>query len=447
MPSVPLALNSYKRTLGFQPEVVCKNMMIEEDKSGASPDNIMRIDRPGLSAWVNLSGNVRGVFHQDGLYGESWAVGAFDLYEVSAGTATFLGGLGGASGRVRWAANYENLFVLSGTFLYVYNGSTVTLITMPDDRPVQDIDVLNNYLIIGCPDGRFYWLDPGSTTVDPLDFATAESAPDGLVAVRTVGDEVFLLGQTNSEVWQTTGDSEAPFARASGRNFTRGCLSRDTALTFDNSLFWVGNDANVYRYSNIPTIISDNGIAQRIRERTSDLSALIVEADGHKHYVLKIPGQGSFGFDPSTQQWSEFASFGYSTWNGGSSMQINDRWYVGSDVSAKIWYYDPNAVTDDGLTIERIISGTVPLMGLPGRNDSVSIGAGGSADYTLQLRWKDGQDDFPSVYEELEVRAPWDIASLYRLGTPAQPLRTAELRIVDPVKARISGMMFNEAFD
>lgn len=420
-------------------------MYIEQDKSGASPDNVMRIDRPGLTPWLDTSATPRGVFHQDGLYEESWAVYGGKLYAVEEGSATELGTIAGTD-RVRWSANYENLFIVSLGNLSVYNGATVAPIAMPDGRQVQDHDVLNNYEVIGCADGRFYWLDPGSVVVDPLDFATAESSPDGLVAVRVVGDEVFLLGQTNSEVWQTTGDSEAPFARAPGRNFVRGCLDRDTALVFDNSLFWVGNDGNVYRYSNIPTIINDNGLAQRIRQRSGPLSACIVEADLHKAYVLKIPGQGSFGFDPSTQQWSEFSTIDQTTWDVGSSMQISDRWYVASDVSAKIWFYDPDAVSDDGAMIERIISGTVPLMGLPGRNDNISIGAGGSADYTIQLRWKDGQDDFPDLYEELEVRAPADIVSLYRLGTPEQPFRTCELRITDAVKARISGMLYGEAW-
>ncbi len=419
------------------------NQYLEQDKSGASPDNFMRIDRPGLTLWVQTSQNPRGLFHQDGLHEETWGVWGTSLYSLPDETA--LGSVG-SSGRVRWAANYENLLILSGTTAYLYDGSTVTAVAMPDSREVVDIDVLNNYFILGCPDGRFYWIVPGASTVGLLGFATAESSPDGLVAVRTVGDEVFLLGQTNSEVWQTTGDSSAPFARAPGRNFPRGCMARDTALQFDNSLFWVGNDGNVYRYANIPTIISDNGLAQRIRQRTGELSACVVEADMHKHYVLKIPGQGSFGYDPSTQQWCEFSTYEKTEWAGGSSMQIADRWYVGSDISKRIWLYDPEAVTDDGLTIERICTGSVPLVGVPGRNDNCCVYAGGSEDYTLRVRWKDGQDDFPDMYDELEVRAPADSPAIYRLGMPAAPFRTFEVSILDPVKARISGALTNEAF-
>ncbi len=447
MPAVPLAINAYKRAAGFQPEVRCRNMYVEEDKSGASPDNLMRIDRPGLTLWTTLPASTRGVFRVDGLFGGAvYAAAGNRLYTITEGSYTDLGGIGGGA-RVRWAANYEKVVTLSGTTAWQYDGATVTGIVMPDSRETQDIDVLNNYILFACPDGRFYWMVPGSAVVDPLDFATAESSPDGLVAVRVIGDEAFLLGVSKSEVWQTTGDSEAPFLRAQGRNFDRGCMARDTALLFDNSLFWVGDDGNVYRYSNIPTIISDNGIAQRIRNRTALPSALIVEEDGHKHYVLKIPGQGSFGYDPSSQQWNEFATIDQVAWTPHVSTSLDgSRWIVGAENGPEVWLYDPEAVTDDGAMIERIISGTVPLMGLPARNDSLAIGAGGSANFTIQLRWRDGQDDFPAQSEDLEIRAPADIVSLYRLGLPEQPFRTFELRITDPVKARISGMMAGAAW-
>ena len=84
-------------------------------------------------------------------------------------------------------------------------------------------------------------------------------------------------------------------------------------------------------------------------------------------------------------------------------------------------------------------------MGKTGRNDSLAIGAGGSADYELSVRWKDGQEDHGPA-EQIEVRAPADVASIYRLGAPDQPFRHYEITITAPVKARISGAMANEAW-
>lgn len=446
MPAVPLAINAYGRSQAFQPEVICLNMYVEEDKSGASPDKLMRISRPGLTIWNSLPSNVRGIFSQDGLFGGgTFAVAGSRLYSMSFGSETDIAGIGNGD-RVRWAANYERLYVLSAFVAFQYEGTFVDGIEMPDLRDVQDIDVLNNFPILLCPDGRFYWIEPGSAVVDPLNFATAESSPDGAVAVRVLGDEAIIFGRKRGEVWQTTGNDAAPFLRAGGRNFDRGCLSRDAVLLFDNTILWVGDDCVVYRFAGVPQRISDHGIEQRLRDRTDLPSACIVEADGHKFYVLKIPGQGSFAYDAATQQWSEFGSDGETEWKPHCSAQVDDGWLVGDEGSGSVWLFDPDAAADDGDTIEKVISGTVPLQGLAGRNDSLSIGAGGNDDFTLQLRWRDGQDEFPSVYEELEVRAPADIASIYRLGQPDQPFRTFELRVTDNVKVRISGALANEAW-
>jgi hypothetical protein len=446
MPAIPLAIDSYQRMAGFQPETVCKNMYVEEDKSGASPDKLMRIDRPGLSTFVTLPAPVRGLFNQDGvLGGGTYAVAGSRFYSISIGESTDLGGIGNGD-RVQFAANYEKLFVLSAFVAFQYDGLTMDGIEMPEQRDVVDIDTLNNFLILGCPDGRFYWLEPGATEVDELSFATAEGSPDGLVAVRRLVDELWFFGRSSIEVWQPTGNDDAPFLRAGGRVMERGCLSRDTVLRFDNSLLWVGDDGVVYRAANVPQRISNHGIEERIRERSDLPSAMVVEADGHKFYVLKIPGQGSFAYDASTEQWSEFSSAGGTEWKPHTSAQVDGAWLVGDRSTGAVWMFDPDAATDAGTPIERVLTGTVALMGRPGRNDSLAVGAGGSADFTIRLRWKDGQDDWPEDYEELEVRAPADIATIYRLGMPDQPFRTFELSIVAPVKARISGAMVNEAW-
>lgn len=445
MPAVPLAIDSYKRAAGFQPETICRNMYVEEDKSGASPDNLMRIDRPGLSAWAVLPAAVRGLFWQDGVLGGGvYGVAGSRFYSVSFGGSTDLGGVGNGD-RVVFAANYEKLFVLSAFVAFQYDGVTMDGIEMPDAEDVVDIDTLNNFLILPGPDGRFYWLEPGQTTVDALDFATAESAPDGLVAVKRLVDELWFFGRTTIEVWQSTGDSDAPFLRAGGRTMDRGCMSRDAVLRFDNSLLWVGNDGVVYRAANVPQRISNHGIEERIRNRSDLPSAMLVEIDGHKFYALRIPGQGSFAYDAASGQWSEFATTGQAQWRPHTSAAVEDYFLVGDQATGAIWLFDPDAATDAGTTIERVITGTIPLMGRVGRNDSFSVGAGGSADFTLQVRWKDGQEAF-GAYESLDIRAPADVASIYRLGSPDQPFRTFEMRITAAVKARISGAVVNEAW-
>lgn len=446
MPAIPLGIDAYKRSDGFQPEVRLVNMLLEADKSGASPDQFFRVQRPGLSPFVTLGGSIRGIFQQNGvLSGLPFAVAGDTFGSFDAGGLTAIGAVAEGD-RVPFAANYQKLFLLSGTTAYQYGSIPFAAIAMPDDREVSDIDTLNNYLVLGCPDGRFYWMVPGADVVDGLDFATAESSPDGLVAVRRLVDELWLLGGNSGEVWQETGDSSAPFQRAGGRTIDQGCLYRDTALRFDNSLVWVNNEGKVVRAAQTPQVISDAGVEQRISERTGALSALVLKFVGHEIYLLKIPGQGTFGFDTVTSEWCEFESDGETQWKPHVCPEYSTSLYLGDEASGQVWLFDPLVNTDDGAPFLRLVTGNVALMGKPTKQSSFSIGIGASADTICRVRWKDGQDDFPAMYDELDVRAPYDICSMYRLGQPQQPTRSFEVSFVEDVKVRISGAVGNQAW-
>ena len=437
MPIIPLGIGSYKRSDGLVPEVVLRNFYIEKDASGISPDKALRIQRPGLTRIYDYGSTVRGVHFRTST-SERLVVAGGALY---AGTES-KGAIAGTDAAALVSTPFTSI-IAAGGVAYLYN-TAVTTLALPNDAPsngyAQDVEQLNAYGLVLLPNGRFYWLVPGETTIQPLNFATAESLPDKAVAIRRLGDEFWIFGTQNVEVWQPTGDLDAPFQRASGRNFERGCLARDTVRRFDNTLVWVGDDYQVYRASSVPQVISDPGISERIRKATGACSAWVFALDGHSFYVLSVPGQGKFAYDASTQAWSEF------TWPVGVGYQEAGAIVAGSAIDGRLWNVDAETLTDDGAVFERTVTATVPILGKPPRNDSISFGIGCSADTTIRLRWKDGQDDYPAYYEEIEVRAPFDVGTLYRLGQPGQPYRTIEVSSVEPVRLRIAGCVANEGW-
>lgn len=443
MPIVPLGIGSYKRNDGLVPEVVLRNMYLEADKSGISPDKTLRIQRPGLALDFDYGAPIRATHYRTAT-GERLVVSGNQLY--SGGSVGAIAG----EGAVPMTSTQFATALVGGVKAYVYT-DTLANVALPNDAPlagaVRDVDQLNNYILLLQPTGRFYWIVPGETDVDPLNFATAESLPDEGIALRRLGDEFWIFGAENVEVWQPTGDLDLPFARAAGRNFERGCLYRDTVRRFDNTLVWVGDDYQVYRAANVPQVISDAGLSERIRKATSDCSAWTFGIDGHSFYVLRIPGQGTFAYDASTQAWSEFATLGKGVWLPWVGMQIAGVTYAGSSDDGRLWRVSGDAVNDDGVAIECVVTATVPVLGKPPRNDSVSVGVGASADCDILLRWRDGQDDFPAYYDPIEVRAPFDVGTIWRLGQPDQPYRTLEISKIDPnVRIRIAGLMVNESW-
>lgn len=112
--------------------------------------------------------------------------------------------------------------------------------------------------------GRFYWIKPGETTIDPLDFATAERAPDPVFSVVVFGDQFWLPGATTTEVWYFTGNIKAPVQRLQGVTFDRGTW-QGTAIQVKESMIIVDSDGNVFQISGGLQEISRPDIAERIR--------------------------------------------------------------------------------------------------------------------------------------------------------------------------------------
>lgn len=147
--------------------------------------------------------------------------------------------------------------------------------TIPDGKPAKSVAEVSGYVLVSILDTQtFYWVNPGDTTIDGLSFANKESSPDNIIALRTVGDQVLIIGEKSTENWYATGDSTAPFAPIEGRVYQRGCYD-GTPVVVDEGVYLVGDDGRVYSvgYSvgqDVPwgiNRVSDNGIEERIRRQ------------------------------------------------------------------------------------------------------------------------------------------------------------------------------------
>jgi hypothetical protein len=150
--------------------------------------------------------------------------------------------------------------------------------TVPDGQVPLSITQTSSYVLLSIADTqKFYWINPGETTIDPLNFASKESSPDNITALRAIGDQVGIIGEKSFENWYATGNSLSPFAPIEGRVYARGALT-GTATVIDQSIFIVGDDGRVYSIGSQSgdttdagwgvARISDNGIEERIRKQT-----------------------------------------------------------------------------------------------------------------------------------------------------------------------------------
>lgn len=146
----------------------------------------------------------------------------------------------------------------------------VTQVEMPNDVGAISVGYIASYVIV-IPaqvtdfNGRFYWINPGETIVDPLDFATAERAPDPVFAVNVFGDQFWLPGSNTTEVWYPTGNIDAPMQRLQGVAFDRGTWE-GTAIAVKESMIIVDSDGGVFQIAGGLNRISNPSIEERIRK-------------------------------------------------------------------------------------------------------------------------------------------------------------------------------------
>lgn len=157
---------------------------------------------------------------------------------------------------------------LAGGGIHVLHG-----ISMPDGLGANALAALSDFVLVSVSNAQqFYFLNPGETVIDALNFASKESRPDPIVDMMAVGDNVLIMGAKSTETWYATGNIAAPFAPIAGRTFQRGVV-RGTACVVKDAVLLVGEDGIVYSIGYIygsgtpygVNRISHHGIEERIR--------------------------------------------------------------------------------------------------------------------------------------------------------------------------------------
>lgn len=149
-------------------------------------------------------------------------------------------------------------------------GNSVTAVQTPDDVGAISVGYIAGYIVV-IPaqgegiNGRFWWIEPGETTIDPLNFATAERAPDPVFQVIVFGDQFWLPGSNTTEVWYFTGNIDSPVLRLQGVTFDRGTIE-GTAVQVKESMIITDSDGGVFQISGGLKRISNPSIEERIRE-------------------------------------------------------------------------------------------------------------------------------------------------------------------------------------
>ena len=453
MARIGFASGASNRTAYGLPEARLVNLFSEVNQG--DPIQSARLPRPGLVEYDdNGSGPVRGLFQEPGLFGGAvFQVSGTTLYKDGSSVGTITG-----TGMVRFAASSLELVIVSDGTAWTYDGTALAEIDDTDLPDVVDVAFLAGRFVYGQSGGdRFYWSDTNdAASIDGLSFSSAEASADQIVGLLEVSGSLLIFGGKTVEFWAPTGDNDDPFQRSSASRLMRGCGSRDSIVAMDNTAFWVGEDCVVYRAESAPQRVSTHGIEAALR-RTADLSlvrAFEAPVEGHKFYVLKIPGEGSFVYDVATQQWAEWSTYEADTFRGQCGVLVGSSALVGDDDTGQIWTLTPGVYADDGDPITFLASAFISLDDGPERCNNIVLqgarGVGlatgqGSAPLT-EMRYSDDQGKTWCDWRQASLGAVGEYsrrAVWQQLGMIREPGRLIEIRTTDPVLATMTGLLVN----
>jgi hypothetical protein len=215
---------------------------------------------------------------------------------------------------------------------------------------------------------------------NPLDFADAEINPDLIRKGINDHNQLYILGDTTTQVYRTIKTAGFPFQVIPGAVIPKGCAAPNSTIPFDRSFLFIGGGVNekpgVYRVlgSSVEKI-SNQSIDHLIHSNSDAVisnARAFSYAENGNHFAVFTVGNNTFVYDQTTSQlsgkpeWHERQSgvtngTGFKAWRGIHGAKAFGDIQVGDDRTAMVGTLDSSTYKDYGSTIERFWT-TKPFM-------------------------------------------------------------------------------------
>jgi hypothetical protein len=415
---------------------------------------------PGIDTFATIgSGPIRGALEMKGV---AYFVSQDKLYSVdSNGVGTLLGsGITGYTPVSMDGDGFE-VVIVNGVagFSYRLSDNTFQQISDPDFKVANSVTVINNYFVFDeAGTNRFTLSDllDGRNYLD--DFATAESAPDRVLAVRNHNGLLLVFGEHTIEPWDHTGATDFPFSRIKGSTIDRGLAAPLAIASEDTAQFFLGEDRVFYRLGGLQRQrVSTHAIERTWSSytKTDDAFCFKYGISGHKFIYLTFPTEGAtWGLDLATGFWHERMSYDVTgaevAWRANCAIDVYNKTLIGDANSNKVGFINPQSHTEFGqpiimtLVSPPIFNGGrrmfMPMFELD-METGVGIATGQGSDPQVMLDWSDdGGYNFaaPQLWNTMGVQgARMTRLQWTRLGSAYQ--RSLRVSISDPVRRVVTG--------
>jgi hypothetical protein len=146
-----------------------------------------------------------------------------------------------------------------------------------------------------------------------LSYGLKDGGPDNLVSLIVDHREVYLLGETSSEVWVDAGLTPFPFQRIPGTSTQHGIAAVFSVARLGNSFAYVSRnnrgEAQIMQMNGyIPQRISTHAVENTLTgQNVEDAIAWTYQLEGHECYVVTFPSIDlTWVYDIATQMWHKW---------------------------------------------------------------------------------------------------------------------------------------------
>jgi hypothetical protein len=229
-----------------------------------------------------------------------------------------------------------------------------------------NVDIVDNYFVYNRPDTQQFGASAVLSPISPaLSFASKDGAPDDLVTLIVDHREIYLLGETSSEVWVDQGTSPFPFQRIPGTSTQHGIAAPFSVARLGNSFAYLsknnrGTAQIVQMNGYVPQRISTHAVENSLTgQNITDAVAWTYQLEGHEVYVIIFPSiQLTWCYDIASGMWHKWLytnNLGqYERCRGNCSAVFQGYVLVGDYSNGKIYRLDKNVYTDDGQFVKRL---------------------------------------------------------------------------------------------
>lgn len=449
----------------------CINLYPVISASGTAKSAAKLASVPGLVPWTDKSSeNQQGVramwvFDDNSLF----VVMTTKVYRIDRNkTAILVGTIPYAVTPVYFSSNGFTIVFVTGPQMFIIDPTTnvMTEFVDPSFTGATSVWFINGSYVFNEPGTSKFWvMDIYSTTLDPLMFATAEGAPDGIMNIVVNHQEIWLFGTATIEVWANNGDPLFPYGRVSGVYIEQGTIAPYSIAKMDDSIFWLSANANGeglvfktvgYQLKQVSTGSLEQAIAKY--DYIDDAIAYCYQQEGHHFYMLSFPAQNvTWAYDNTTDAWHQRAwcnPNGQLDRHRGVCHAFFDRKnLIGDWQFGKIYSFDTTVVEDDGVPLVRLRSSphvAAEMTRIPHNSvqfdmeTGVGTATGQGSDPVAMLRWSDDGGHTWSNQRTVPIGKAGQYkarARFTRLGQSRD--RVYELSISDPVKVTLISANLN----